>query len=94
MSRNTLSPERRGQFRFHMAAFIAGLKQHFPGHLFVTHHLAMHLPDFMELFSTVRHWWCFPVERLIGKLQRVPINHKIGVHLHNFIGCEMALNYL
>lgn len=42
------------------------------------HHMSMHLPHFLRLFGPVRSWWCFPFERLIGQIQRLLSNHKIG----------------
>ncbi|KAJ7166892.1 hypothetical protein C8R46DRAFT_899467, partial [Mycena filopes] len=42
------------------------------------HHFAMHLPAFLLLFGPVHGWWTFPLERLTGKLQRVPTNYKPG----------------
>ncbi|KAJ3924364.1 MAG: hypothetical protein NXY57DRAFT_908116, partial [Lentinula lateritia] len=44
-----------------------------------SHHLAFHIYDYMDLFSTVYNFWCFPGERLIGRLRNIPINHKIGM---------------
>jgi len=38
----------------------------------------MHLPLFFSLFGPVRSWWCFPFERLIGQIQRLLSNHKLG----------------
>jgi len=53
------------------------------------HHMSLHIPHFLQLFGPVRSWWCFPYERLIGILQRLPTNHKSGmfllkVHVSNF----------
>ena len=42
-------------------------------------HMAFHIYDFLRLFGPVRSWWCFPFERLIGQLQRLPHNHKHGM---------------
>ena len=42
------------------------------------HHMSMHLHFFFSLFGPVRSWWCFPFERLIGQIQRLLSNHKIG----------------
>ncbi|KAJ7188213.1 hypothetical protein C8R46DRAFT_878083 [Mycena filopes] len=42
------------------------------------HHFAMHIPAFLLLFGPVHGWWTYPLERLIGKLQRVPTNYKPG----------------
>ncbi|KAK7442259.1 hypothetical protein VKT23_016230 [Stygiomarasmius scandens] len=43
-----------------------------------THHLAFHIYEFMDRYGTVRNWWAFFFERLIGRLQRQPTNHQIG----------------
>ncbi|KAJ3766154.1 hypothetical protein FB446DRAFT_654216 [Lentinula raphanica] len=87
--KNRLTPERREFFRQAFRKHIMGLKKNFPGFLLPSHHLAFHIHDFMETFSNVRYWWCFPFERLIGKLQRIGTNHKIGMFeytlLHSFI---------
>ena len=42
------------------------------------YHMAFHLPHFFHLFGPVRSWWCFPFERLIGQIQRILSNHKVG----------------
>ncbi|KAH7874281.1 uncharacterized protein C8R40DRAFT_1171817 [Lentinula edodes] len=70
--------DRREQFRHLLRLHVLGLKQNFPGWIFPSHHLAFHIHEFMDLFSGVRHWWLFPFEKLIGKLQRIPTNHKPG----------------
>lgn len=41
-------------------------------------HMVLHVWDYLQLFGPVRSWWCFPYERLIGQLQRLPINHIFG----------------
>ena len=41
-------------------------------------HVAFHIYDFLLLFGPVVSWWSFPFERIIGELQRMPSNHKIG----------------
>ncbi|KAJ3766541.1 hypothetical protein FB446DRAFT_653639 [Lentinula raphanica] len=80
MSRNSLSPETRDLFRSSLRGHILGLKENFPGFMLPSHHLAFHIFDFMETFSTVRNWWGFPFENLIGRLQRITTNHKTGTH--------------
>lgn len=50
------------------------------GHL-PNHHMAMHLPHFLHLFGPVRSWWCFPFEQLIGQIQRLLSNHKLGMSI-------------
>ncbi|KAJ3859402.1 hypothetical protein EV359DRAFT_68192 [Lentinula novae-zelandiae] len=61
-----LSPKTRDQFRSSLRDHILGLKQIFPEFMLPTHHLAFHIYNFMDGFSTVRNWWGFPFERLIA----------------------------
>ncbi|KAJ3744493.1 hypothetical protein DFH05DRAFT_1525542 [Lentinula detonsa] len=82
MTKRKLSMSRREQFRHLLRLHIMGLKQNFPGWIFPSHHLAFHIFEFMDLFSGVRHWWLFPFEKMIGKLQRIPTNHKPGEFEH------------
>ena len=42
-------------------------------------HMALHIYDFLLLFGPVRSWWCFPFEQLIGQLQWLLSNHKLGM---------------
>ncbi|KAH7872790.1 uncharacterized protein C8R40DRAFT_1051744 [Lentinula edodes] len=80
MSKHTLSLQDREDFREYLRLHIEGLKKNFPGFIQPSHHLAFHIYDDMDLFSVVHHFWCFPGERLIGFLKRIPINHKIGMN--------------
>lgn len=41
-------------------------------------HAAGHIYDFLLLFGPVTSWWCFPFERLIGALQKIHTNERIG----------------
>lgn len=82
MAKRNLTADRRDHFLHHLTQHIEGLKENFPGYIFPAHHLAFHIYNFMEDFSGVRHWWLFPFENLIGKLQRTPINHKPGMCMH------------
>ncbi|KAJ3854272.1 hypothetical protein EV368DRAFT_4048, partial [Lentinula lateritia] len=82
MTKRKLTLNRREQFRHLLRLHILGLQKNFPGWIFPSHHLAFHIHDFMDLFSGVRHWWLFPFENLIGKLQRIPTNHKPGEFEH------------
>ncbi|KAH9912870.1 uncharacterized protein B0H18DRAFT_960738 [Fomitopsis serialis] len=42
------------------------------------HHNAMHIPEFLMHFGPMPGWWMFPFERVIGLLQQVNTNGKIG----------------
>lgn len=52
------------------------------------HHLAMHLPRFFRLFGPARCFWTYPFERVIGQIQRILSNHRLGMfsmsHLASF----------
>ncbi|KAJ3872353.1 hypothetical protein F5051DRAFT_339462 [Lentinula edodes] len=78
VTKRKLTLNRREKFRHLLRLHILGLQRNFPGWIFPSHHLSFHIYDFMDLFSGVRHWWLFPFENLIGKLQRIPTNHKPG----------------
>ncbi|KAL1724860.1 hypothetical protein EV714DRAFT_222376, partial [Schizophyllum commune] len=57
---------------------LEGLERDCPGISTPNHHLAFHIHDFMTLHGHVRNWWCFPFERLLGRMQRMGINHIPG----------------
>ena len=46
--------------------------------LLPSHHNAMHTPVFLLRFGPMPGWWMFPFERVIGLLQKVKTNGKIG----------------
>lgn len=70
------------EYLSYITAYISRLNVVFPGldHNPI-HHLAFHIHDFLKLFGPVHSWWCFPFERLIGLLQRIPTNHHFGASL-------------
>ena len=76
----TMTESRMNAYRHHLASWVSGLKVHHPDteHR-VNGHMAFHIYDFLRLFGPIRSWWCFPFERLIGQLQRLPHNHKHGM---------------
>ncbi|KAF7368203.1 hypothetical protein MVEN_00139900 [Mycena venus] len=41
-------------------------------------HMAFHIYDFLLLFGPIVGWWCFPIERLIGVLQKINSNNHVG----------------
>ena len=62
-----------------MTEYIKQLPLLHPGaNLKPKHHMSMHLPFFFQLFGPARSWWTFPFERLIGQIQRLLSNHKMG----------------
>ena len=62
-----------------MRSYINGLKVLFPNYEFrPNHHMALHIYDCLLLFGPVHSWWTFPLERIIGMLQRIPTSGKFG----------------
>ncbi|KAJ3575942.1 hypothetical protein NP233_g765 [Leucocoprinus birnbaumii] len=62
-----------------MLAYIKSIRKIRPAvDLRPIHHNALHLSEFLERFGPMRGWWMFPIERLIGSLQKLNINYKPG----------------
>jgi hypothetical protein len=81
-SSRTISPAGADSYLQHMQAYLAGLKQLFPEYKFhPNHHMALHLHEYLLLFGPVHAWWTFPFERMIGMLQRMQTNSKIGMYI-------------
>jgi hypothetical protein len=78
MAKRRPTPQDRERLRECWRSYIQRIKQHFPGFSIPSHHLAFHIPDFVDLFGPVHNFWCFTGERLIKKLRDIPHNHKHG----------------
>jgi hypothetical protein len=80
--RYSTNGDRAATYRALMKEWLDGLKQNFPHTRFHHHrpncHVAFHIYDFLLLFGPVMSWWCFPFERLIGVLQKINTNNRIG----------------
>ncbi|PPQ89924.1 hypothetical protein CVT25_009725 [Psilocybe cyanescens] len=88
--RRTMTQFRMDAYRDHLTFWYSNLCQLHPESSYrVNAHMAFHVYDFLRLFGPVRSWWCFPFERLIGILQRLPHNHK-----HGQIEMTMTLSFL
>jgi hypothetical protein len=73
----TMTRARATAYRSHTASWVRDLNRLYPDiDQRTNNHMAIHIYDFLLLFGPVRSWWCFPFERLIGQLQRLPNNHK------------------
>ena len=67
------------QYRKHMMAYLTTLRELCPNmDLHPVHHNALHIPEFLLRFGPMHGWWMFPFERLIGILQKIKVNFKIG----------------
>ncbi|KAJ7136506.1 hypothetical protein C8R43DRAFT_893851 [Mycena crocata] len=84
-SSRVTSPSNANHCKKFLLKYRAGLNKLFPDYkCHPNHHMALHIPDFLELFGPIHGWWTFPFERLIGKLQKVRTNYKPGkIELHH-----------
>jgi hypothetical protein len=74
-----MSESRSDYYLASISRYIDGLNRLYPDiQLNSIHHMAFHIFDFLRLFGPVQSWWCFPFERLIGRLQRTTHNHRFG----------------
>ncbi|KAF8579307.1 hypothetical protein K439DRAFT_1620668 [Ramaria rubella] len=75
----TMTKARMSSYHSYMATYTKDLKEIHPTIKHTTsHHMALHIYDFLGPFGPEHSWWCFPFEHLIGILQRQPSNHKFG----------------
>ena len=80
-SMRTSTESRAKAYQENMVEYLHNLKELFPHVTYrPNHHMALHISDFLLLFGPAHSWWCFPFERLIGQLQRLPTNHLFGTY--------------
>jgi hypothetical protein len=90
----TMTQSRSAAFLKYMAQYIEQLPiLHHDIAYRPNHHMSLHLPLFLRLFGPVRSWWCFPFERLIGQIQRLSSNHKLGVSLSTLVMAVISKLY-
>jgi hypothetical protein len=81
----TMTARRANAYCSYISGYVGKLKEIHPTFaLRPNHHASFHLYDFLLLFGPAHSWWCFPFERLIGILQRLPVNHKFGQSLSEY----------
>ncbi|KDQ60542.1 hypothetical protein JAAARDRAFT_115437, partial [Jaapia argillacea MUCL 33604] len=62
-----------------MQAYLDGLKSLFPEiPLLPNHHFALHLGEILKNLGPIQGWWVFPFERIVGILQQVNTNSRLG----------------
>jgi hypothetical protein len=77
-----MTPDRALSYKEYIRDYVAGLPKLYPHVAPRTNlHVAFHVYDFLLLYGPIRSWWCFPFERLVGVLQNLSSNHKIGMYL-------------
>lgn len=82
------------EYMCNMRGYLASLRELFPEvNLLPNHHNALYLGEMLLRMGPVRGWWMFPFERVIGLLQNINTNGKIGKILtyHYFIFQQMTL---
>ena len=85
-SSRVTSPSIAAAYLTHMKSYMEGIKKLFPQYRFrPNHHMALHLHEYLCRFGPVRSWWTFPFERIIGVLQCIPTNFKIGMSCALFL---------
>src|ERR1700678_1335643 len=66
-------------FDENMVAYLWLLLELYPNIQFrPNHHVALHIGPLLTQFGPVHSWWMFPFERVIGILQKVNTNSKMG----------------
>jgi len=66
-------------FNRHMREYLTSVINLFPDKkLKPNHYAALRLGEFLLRFGPVHGWWMFPYERLIGNLQSINTNNKLG----------------
>jgi hypothetical protein len=56
------------------------LERDFPGtELSIAIHELIHIPDFLYRWNSVRNYWCFVVERLVGFMKKFVQNRSLAV---------------
>ncbi|KAF9491993.1 hypothetical protein BDN71DRAFT_1397463 [Pleurotus eryngii] len=75
----TTSQTHAKQYLRYMTMYYQILKEVFPDYIcHPNHHQSMHLAEYLLLYGPVHGWWTFPMERVIGQLQRISTNYKTG----------------
>ena len=67
------------KFQDYYQRYLSSLVELYPDiSLRPNHHAALHIPQLLLQFGPVHGWWMFPFERVIGNLQKVNTNNKVG----------------
>ncbi|KAF9521317.1 hypothetical protein CPB83DRAFT_748495, partial [Crepidotus variabilis] len=78
LSRRT-SAHHAERYQFYMQRYLTSITLLFPDYkLKPNHHYALHIPDILLAFGPLHGTWAFSMERIIGRLQSLNSNSKIG----------------
>jgi hypothetical protein len=90
---HTTSHSHADAMQQHLLDYLRGLKELFPSYKFhPNHHMALHLPEYIKLYGPVHSWWAFPHERVIGMLQHISTNYKMGMRFTLSLSWVFCLN--
>ena len=79
-SKHFVSPSHSSGYLEQMSRNLSDLQTIHPSANFCPyHHLSLHLPYFFHFFGPSRCFWTYPFEILIGQIQHLLSNHKIGM---------------
>jgi len=82
------------RYMFYMHRYLNGIRELFPDYqLKPNHHYALHIPDILRLFGPLHGTWAFALERLIGRLQKMNTNFKIGKYYQNLMHIARELTH-
>ncbi|OAV90954.1 hypothetical protein PTTG_07097 [Puccinia triticina 1-1 BBBD Race 1] len=77
--RRSMTKQRIESYNHHIHKYLTSALIIFPNRpLAPNHHLSMHLGECLAKFGTVRAWWSFPMERLMGQILLSSHNNHIG----------------
>lgn len=77
--RQSTSESAARKYEDHIKMYISGLQVVHPTSSYTPNmHMSLHIAELLPQFGSVYSWWTFPFERLIGKLQDMPSNNKLG----------------
>nr|GAT58598.1 predicted protein [Mycena chlorophos] len=92
--RHVITEDRVAAYRHHLKEWVQGLEVHHPHTQIHARrpniHMAFHIADFLVLFGPVVAWWSFPFERMIGHLQNINTNHRVGGQLEGIMTVAYA----
>lgn len=67
------------EYMKNMRAYLSSIRDLFPDRdLLPNHHNALYIGEMLLRFGPLYGWWMFPFERVIGLLQQINTNQKIG----------------
>jgi hypothetical protein len=72
-----------------VARALTKMERDFPGtELSIAIHELIHVPDFLYRWNSVRNYWCFVVERLVGFMKKFVQNRSLAVE--NMVVCILC----